>query len=176
MTDINRTLEVILKEYPSSLKMLHSAEYLSPNVLRGKLKVNPGWNYASDDTGPKKDSSPVSHFTLGEAAFSHNQMAYVLLTYMAQVGALDRVRPIPLENMNERKFDKMVVTKFNVEFKQPFLSTEEYTGQCTITRHKVMRTQSGIYLFMQSKFSFMDGKAYGSSSGAIQLKEDEVIL
>jgi hypothetical protein len=174
MADINRTLDVLLKEYPAAFKMLRSAEYVPPNTMHGTFKVNAGWNYAADGAKPSEDS-PVDHFALTEASFSTNQMAYVLVSHMAQEGALRNVRPIPLEKMNEKKFNRMVITDFDVSFREPFRSTNEFCGTFTVKRHRVMRTPSGLYVFTHHEFDFMDGKAYGTSKGATQLDVGELL-
>lgn len=165
--NLEETLEVLLKEYPEQLRMLRHAEYKPPNTLIAKLRASSGWAVKSDDP------NAVNHFTATESVLSHNQMAYVLTSCMAQVGAFEGLAPISLEAMNRKKFNRMVITEYTVRFKKAFSSTEEYTAEFTVADHRVRRSESGIYIFTRHDMKFMDGKAYGSSKGAIQLDPEE---
>jgi hypothetical protein len=169
MTTVNteETLEVLLKEYPEQLRMLRHAEYQAPNTLIARLWASPGWAVKSDDP------NVVNHFTATESVLSHNQMAYVLTSCMAQAGAFEGLAPISLDAMNRKKFNKMLITEYNVRFRKPFSSTEEYTAKFTVEDHRVKRSESGIYIFTRHDMTFMGDKAYGSSKGAIQLDPEE---
>ncbi|MFH1064596.1 MAG: FcoT family thioesterase [Candidatus Woesearchaeota archaeon] len=163
------TLDTILKEYPEDFKMLHKAEFYSPNRLKGYLKTSPDWGYSGDR------ASPVNHFTAGEAVFSHNQMSYILLTCMAERGLLENVHPLPLDVMNQKKFNGLLITEIGMTFSKPFLSSEEYTCEFNIESSLVKQTRSGIYLFLHSTFDFENGKSQGYSKGVLKLEEHEII-
>lgn len=159
------TVEVLLKEYPAAIRMLRSVDYHPPNKIQGMLQAHAGW--AAQGKAPE-------HFTLGEAAYSHNQMAYVLVGHMAQYGAFRGVAPLSLDCVNSKKFEKMLIKGFAIDFVAPFHSTEQYTGVLEIVNHRVSKTATGGYLVLKTQFSFMDGKAVGTSKIAINLAAQEL--
>lgn len=170
MSDVERALEVLLREYPPQLKMLRRAEHEKPYTLYGQLQTDPQWAYKSDG-----EDSPINHFTLAEAVFSTNQMAYVLASCIAQDGGFQNIKPATLEEFNQKKFNDMMITKFSAEFKKPFLSTEWFKGIFRINDYVLKRTKTGIYIFMNNEFSFEESKSYGASSSVIRLREEDLI-
>ena len=172
MVDVNKTLEILLKEYPSMLKMLRSAEYEAPNVLRGNLRSS-GFSYSSDGSAPSTDS-PVNHFTALELVLSNNQMSYVLFACMAQDGRFDGVRPFSLDETNKKKFNYQVARDYSMKFKKPFKSTDEFHGRVAIVNHRVTKTPTGLFIVTHHEFDFMDGSAYGECRAATTIQENEL--
>ncbi|HYD03507.1 MAG TPA: FcoT family thioesterase [Alphaproteobacteria bacterium] len=172
MTEIglSETIDTMLKEYPSNLRFLRKAEYIEPNGLRCKLYSDPNWAYSSTNG----ENSPVNHFTASESCFSHNQMAYVLLAYMAQYGKLKGVEVQSLDNMNNKKFNDMMIAEYTIRFSKPFISSQEFSGEFYVQDQNLRRTKSGLLLFVDNEFSFENGKAYGKSKGVIKLNETEI--
>jgi hypothetical protein len=171
MTEIglDETIDTMLKEYPSHLRFLRKAEYIGPNGLHCKLSSDPKWAYSGTDG----ENSPVNHFTLSESSFSHNQMAYVLLAYMAQNGELEGVER-SLDNMNSKKFNHMMIISYNIDFRKEFHSSEEFSAEFYVRKQQLKKTKTGLYVFVNNEFSFEGGKAYGASKGVIRLNEQEI--
>lgn len=169
--DVERTLEVMLKEYPDQVRFLRGAEYQTPNILLGSLYSDPSWAYS----GSNEEDSPVNHFTLAESVFAHNQMAYVILACMAQEGQLVDVHKLSLDAMNKKKFNDILVIQYEASFREAFPSSEEFSAEFSVTNQKVKKTRSGLYLFTDNIFSFEGKKAYGESKIVVRLDENEVI-
>ncbi len=169
MPDMDYIIQTLLKEYPPSMRFLKCAEYVPPNTLNARFRTTPNWACTASDS----ETSQVDHFTLGEAVFAHNQMAYITFASMAYSGNISGIKPLTIDDVNNKKFNKMLVAKFNMEFHKPIISSEEFSGVFKIDRHKVQRTESGIYVFIKNAFSFDNEKSFGSSTGSIQISDEE---
>lgn len=173
MVDVDKTLEILIKEYADMFKMLRRAEYEPPNVLHGTLRST-GFVFSSDGTAPSGDS-PINHFTAIEAVPAINQMSYVLFACMAQEGRLEGVRPLSLEELNPRKYNQQVAKKMAMDFKRPFKSTDEFHARTSIVNYRVARTPTGLYVVTQHEFDFNDGCAYAKCTAATTLQGEDLV-
>ena len=139
-TEIKQNLlDIILKEYPESMKMLKKVEYSSSSFsARGYFQAQADWCYSGEK------ASPVNHFTAAEGIFSHNQLAYTYATQLFIDGRFSNVKPLVMSNLNSKKFNQMMLTNLQFSFHAPFESTSEYICNFDVKDHYLKQTRSGI--------------------------------